>query len=74
MVKLLYSNNSFGLPRWLRVKNSPAKHEMRVPSLRGEDPLEKETATHSSILVWRIPLSGEPDRLQSMGQQESDTT
>ena len=36
--------------------------------------LEKEMATHSSILAWRIPLTEEPDRLQSMGLQESDTT
>ena len=34
-----------------------------------EDPLEKEVATHSSILAWRIPWTEEPDRLQSMGSQ-----
>ena len=39
-----------------------------------EDPLEKEMATLSSILAWRIPWSEEPIRLQSMGSQESDTT
>ena len=39
-----------------------------------EDPLEKERATHSSILAWRIPFPEEPDRLQSMGPQELDTT
>ena len=39
-----------------------------------EDPLEKETATHSSILAWRIPWTEEPDRLQSMGSQELDLT
>jgi len=39
-----------------------------------EDPLEKEMATHSSILTWRIPWTEEPGRLQSMGSQESDTT
>ena len=39
-----------------------------------KDPLEKEMATHSSILAWRIPLRGEPGRLQSMGSEESDTT
>ena len=40
---------------------------MRVLSLGGEDPLEEEMATHSSILAWRIPGMGEPDRLPSMG-------
>ena len=39
-----------------------------------EDPLEKEMATHSSTLAWRIPWIEEPDRLQSMGSQESDMT
>ena len=39
-----------------------------------EDPLEKETAPHSSILAWRIPWTEEPGRLQSMGIAESDTT
>ena len=46
---------------------------MRVQSLgqedRLEDPLEKEMATHSSILAWKIPWTEEPDRLQSMGLQ-----
>ena len=40
--------------------------ETRVRSLGREDPLEKETATHSSILAWRIPRTEEPDGLQSM--------
>ena len=48
--------------------------ETRVWSLGWEDPLEKEMATHSSILAWRIPWTAEPDGLQSMGLQESDTT
>ena len=39
-----------------------------------EDPLEKEMATHSSILAWRIPWTEEPDRLQSTGSQELDLT
>ena len=48
---------------------------MRVPSLDWEDPLEKEIATHTSILVWEIPWTGEPGGLQSMGvTKESDTT
>ena len=39
-----------------------------------DDPLEKEMATHSSILAWRIPWTEEPGRLQSMGSQKWDTT
>ena len=39
-----------------------------------EDPLEKEMETHSSILVWKIPRTQEPGRLQSVGSQESDMT
>ena len=45
------------------VKNLHAKQEMQVPSLGGEDPLEKEMATHSSILVREIPWTEEPDGL-----------
>ena len=44
--------------------------ETWVPSLGWEDPLEKGLATHSSILAWRIPLTKEPDGLQSMGSQK----
>ena len=51
------------------VKNLPAMQETWVLSLGQEDPLEKEMATHSSILSWRIPWKEEPDRLQSMGSQ-----
>ena len=45
-----------------------------VQSLGQEDPLEKEMATHSSILAWRIPWTEEPGGLQSTGLKESDTT
>ena len=55
------------------VKNPPAMQEPQVQFLGWEDPLEKEIAAHSSILVWRIPWTEEPGRLQSMGLQESDT-
>ena len=51
------------------VKNLPAMQETHVLSLCQEDPLEKEMATHSSILAWKIPRTGEPVRLQSMGSQ-----
>ena len=43
--------------------------ETWVPFLGQEDPLEKEAATHSTILAWRIPWTEEPGRLQSMGSQ-----
>ena len=56
------------------VNHLPAMQETQVQFLGREDPLEKEMATHSSILAWRIPWTEEPDRLQSMGSQESDTT
>ena len=51
------------------VKNPHAKQETQVGSLGGEDPLEKETATYFSILVWRIPWTEEPGGIQSMGSQ-----
>ena len=48
------------------VKNLPAMQETQVHSLGQEDPLEKEMATHSSILAWEIPWMEEPGELQSM--------
>ena len=45
------------------VKNPPAMQETRVQSLGLEDTLEKEMATHSSILAWEIPWTGEPGGL-----------
>ena len=57
-----------------RIKLLPAIHETWVLSLGWEDPLEKEMATHYSILAWRIPWTEEPGGLQSMGSQESNTT
>ena len=56
------------------VKNPPAMQETWVPSLGWQDPLEKEIATHSSILAWRAPWRDEPEGLQSIGSQESETT
>ena len=53
----------------LRLKRLPAMRETWVQSLDQEDPLEKEMATHSSILAWRIPWTEEPSGLQSMGSQ-----
>ena len=49
------------------VKNLPAVQETWVQFLGREDPLEKEMATHSSIIAWEIPWTEEPGRLQSMG-------
>ena len=51
------------------VKNLPAMQEAKVSSLGREDSLEKQMATHSSILAWRIPRAEESDRLQFTGSQ-----
>ena len=51
------------------VKRLSAMQETRLRSLGWEDPLEKETAARSSILVWKIPWTADPGRLQSMGLQ-----
>ena len=56
------------------VKHLLATWETWVQSLGQEDLLEKEMATHSSILAWKIPWTEEPGELQSMGSQESDMT
>ena len=57
-----------------RLKRLPAMWETWVRSLGREDPLEKETATHCSILPWKIPWTEELGGLQSMGRKESDMT
>ena len=56
------------------VKNLPALQETWVLSLGWEDALEKEMATHSSILAWKSSWTEEPSGLQSMGSKESGTT
>ena len=56
------------------VKNPSAKQETQVRSLGLDDPLEKEVATHSSILAWEIPRMEKPGGLQSVVSQESDMT
>ena len=53
------------------VKHLPAMRETRVRSLGQEDPLEKEMATHSSTLEWKIPWMEEPGGLQSLGSQRA---
>ena len=55
------------------VKNPPARQEVLVQSLGQKDPLEKEMATHSSILAWRILWTEKTGWLQSMGSQKSQT-
>ena len=52
------------------VTNPPAKRETLVGSLGWEDPLEKEMATHSSLLAWEIPWTEESGELESMGSQK----
>ena len=54
-----------------RVKRLPAVWETWVQSLGREDHLEKELATHSSTLAWKIPWTEDPDRIQSMGSQRA---
>ena len=56
------------------VKHLLAMQETQVRSLRREDPLEKEMATHSSILTWKIPWAEEPGIYSPWGLKESDTT
>ena len=56
------------------VKCLPTMQETWVRTLGREDPLQKEMATHSSTLAWKIPWMEEPGRLQSMGLQRVDTT
>ena len=51
------------------LKHPPSMQETWVRSVGQEDPLEKEMATHSSVLAWKIPWMEEPGRLQSMGSQ-----
>ena len=63
-----------GFPGGLAVKNSPAMQETQAQSLDREDLLEKEMATHSSILAWEIPWMEDPGGLQPLGLQDSDMT
>ena len=62
-----------GFPDGSGGKEMPTMWETWVRSLGREDPLEKEMATHFSILAWRIPWTEEPCGLQSMGSQKSQT-
>ena len=64
-----YAHIHMGFSGGSALKNPPPMQEMQVQSLDQEDPLEKKTATHSSILAWRIPSTENSGRLQSMGSQ-----
>ena len=66
-------NYGRGFPGGSAVKNPPVMQETWVRSLGWEDSLEKETATYSSILAWKIPGTEEPGGVQSMGSQNSQT-
>ena len=70
----MFRVRSVWLQASLVAQNLPAMQETWVQPLGQEDPLEKEVATHSSILAWEIPWTEEPDGLQSMGSQQLDTT
>ena len=66
---LIQSSHVHALEIISRIISSACNAGPRVRSLGREDPLEKELATHSSILAWRIPWAERPGRLQSMGLQ-----
>ena len=69
---LLMSKKDLGLPRWCRGKESTyqcVRCRTQVRSLGQKDPLEEEMATHSSVLVWKIPWTEEPGGSQSRGSQ-----
>ena len=59
----------WGVPGGSAVKNIPAKQETWVRSLGGEDPLDEEMATYSSILAWRAPWPEQPGKPQSTGSR-----
>ena len=64
-----------GLLQWLRlVKSLPAMQKAKVQSLGQEDPLEKEMATHYSILAWEIPWTEKTGGLHSTGMQRVNCT
>ena len=65
---------NMGFPGGSVVKNPPTKQETQVQSLVWEDPLEKEMATHSSILAWKIPWAEEPSRYSPWVKKELDMT
>ena len=72
--RLQVGNHGTRLPRWLSgEKIHLPRQETQVQSLGREDPLEKEMATHASILTWRIPLTEDTGRLTVCGVAKSGT-
>ena len=69
MKQLSSSSSSIGPLVAQTVKNQPTRQETQIQSLDGDDPLEMEMATHSSILAWIILWTEEPGGLQSIGSQ-----
>ena len=69
IMKFQLESTSHGLLWWFSSKEPRAMQETWFGLLGWEDPLEKEMATHSTILAWRIPWIEEPGRLQSMGSK-----
>ena len=67
MNDLLSAKKLLGFPGGSVVKKLPTIQETQIWSLGWEDPLEKEMATHSSVLAWEIPWTKEPGRLRSLG-------
>ena len=74
MISVTVMTDALKCPGGSVVKNLPAIWETQVRSLGWEDPLEKEMATHFSILAWRIPWTEEPRELQSIRLQRVNTT
>ena len=74
VIKLNYKVTEMGFPGGSEVMNLPANAGDVGSILCWEDPLEKEVASHSSILAWRVLWTEEPGKLQSRGRKESDTT
>ena len=70
MMGLHYRLSDLGFPHGSVAKNPPVVQETEAQSLSQEDPLEKEMATHLSILAWEIPRTEEPGGLHSMGSKE----
>ena len=68
------NRNKWDFPGGSVIKNLPAKQRIWVQSLGWKDALEKEMATHSSILVWKIPWTGSLAGCSPRGSKESDTT
>ena len=69
LVHLVHSSSHYSSLVAHTAKHLPTMRETQVRSLGREDPVEKEVATHSSILAWRIPWTEEPGKLQSLGSQ-----